>query len=77
MKIESARDRVVRNFARLSIEDLLPHEDRLAIVEEAILEEVTIREMLHETVNLEAGLIDPEFTMDESEKDLVSISCPS
>lgn len=79
MKRENERNQIVRDFARLTFEDSLSNKARSAIVEAAIKEEVTIREMLRETVILEAGLseVAPEITTDESEKDLVLIHCPS
>jgi hypothetical protein len=79
MKRQSTRDRVVRDFARLALEGSLPSEARSAIVEAAIKGEVTISEMLRETLILEAGVLDgePEFVTDWSENDSVPISCPS
>ena len=79
MKSQSTRNQVVRDFARLTLEGSLPSEAGSAIVEAAIEGEVTINEMLRETLILGAGLLDGErkFVTDESENDLVLISCPS
>jgi hypothetical protein len=80
MKGNNIRGQVVRDFARLSFEDSLPDKVKSTIVEAAIHQEVTIREMLRETVNLEAFGLHGKATESkeaESEEDLVHIYCPS
>jgi len=57
MKGQSVRDRgqVVRDFARLTLNGSLSEEARQVIIEAAVEEEVTITEVLRETMFLKSG----------------------
>ena len=79
MKRQRARDRSVRNFGQLTLQDWLPNEARSVIVVAPVNEGGTVRELIRETLMLRAGPADepPAIVAEDPEWDSVLICSPS